>query len=247
MLYGSVSRGFKGGTFNFTAGVRLSSEAQRLNFQRGVDPEELITYEVGGKFELLERTLRLNLALFHNDYRDQQTFTFKDGGPVLVNAAESNIDGGELELEWVPADGWVVTSALGLLDAVYDEFIDTDGSVYSGNEMIQAPDVSWSGMVRRTWDTTWGTVTAQASFQHVGDQYFGVDNSPATLVESYATYDAQLRLSFGAAGRYDLTAWGRNLGDERFCSYAGTLPLGSAQCLVNEPRTYGITLRASFE
>ena len=40
---------------------------------------------------------------------------------------------------------------------------------------------------------------------------------------------------------------GRNLGDERFCSYAGTLPLGTAQCLVNEPRTYGITLRASFE
>ena len=247
MVYGSASRGFKGGTFNFVAAVRLSSEAQRLNFQQGVDPERLTTYEVGGKIELLERTLRLNVALFHNDYSDQQCFTFKDGGPVLVNAAESSIDGAELELEWVPADGWLVTSALGLLDAVYDEFIDTDGRVYSGNQMIQAPDLNWSGTIRRTWDTTWGTLAAQASFHHVDDQYFGVDNSPATLVESYSTYDAQLRLGLGESGRYDLTAWGRNLGDERFCINAATTPLGSAQCLVNEPRTYGLTLRASFE
>ncbi|MFZ2506991.1 MAG: TonB-dependent receptor, partial [Steroidobacteraceae bacterium] len=84
MVYGSASRGFKGGTFNFVAAVRHSSEAQRLNFQQGVDPEKLTTYEVGGKFELLDRTLRLNLALFHNDYSDQQTLAFKDGGPVLI-------------------------------------------------------------------------------------------------------------------------------------------------------------------
>lgn len=247
MVYGSASRGFKGGTFNFVAGVRLSSDAQRVNFQQGVDPEELTTYEVGGKIELLERTLRLNLALFRNDYSDQQTFTFKDGGPVLVNAAQSTIDGAELEVEWVPADGWLVTSALGTLDAVYDKFIDADGSVYSGNHMIQAPDLNWSGMVRRTWGTTWGTLAAQASFHYVDDQYFGADNSPATLVEANSTYDAQLNFGFGESSRYDLTLWGRNLGDERFCSLAGTLPLGSAQCMVNEPRTFGLTLRASFQ
>jgi iron complex outermembrane receptor protein len=247
LLYGSVSNGFKGGTFNFVAAVRLSSEAQRLNFQQGVDPEELTTYEVGGKFELLERTLRLNLALFHNDYSDQQTLTFKDGGLVLVNAAESSIDGAELELEWLPADGWVVRSALGVLDTVYDDFIDADGSDYSGNDIIQAPDLNWSGVVSRSWDTTWGALSAQASFRYVGDQYFGVDNSPATLVESYATYDAQLSLGFGEAGRYELTAWGHNLGDERFCSSASTVPLGSAQCIANEPRTYGVTLRATLE
>ena len=247
MVYGSVSKGFKGGTFNFVAAVRLSSEAQRLNFQQGVDPEKLTTYEVGGKIELLERTLRMNLALFHNDYSDQQSFTFKDFGPVLVNAAESSIDGAELELEWMPADGWVVTGALGLLDAVYDEFIDTDGSDYSGNQMIQAPDLNWSGMIRRTWDTTWGALAAQASFHHVDDQYFGANNAPASLVESHSTYDAQLRFSVGESGRYDWTVWGRNLGDERFCINAAITPLGSAQCMVNEPRTFGLTLRASFE
>ena len=74
-----------------------------------------------------------------------------------------------------------------------------------------------------------------------------MDNSPATLVESNTTYDAQLRLGFGEPGHYDLTLWGRNLGDERFCINAAVTPLGSAQCLVNEPRTYGLTLRASFE
>ena len=87
---------------------------------------------MGGKFELLDRSLRVNGALFRNDYTDQQTFTFKDGCPVLVNAAESTIDGAEVELEWLPAAGWIVSSSLGLLDAKYDDFIDTDGTDYSG-------------------------------------------------------------------------------------------------------------------
>lgn len=246
LLYGSISEGFKGGTFNFAAAVRLSSEPQRINFQQGVNPEKLTTYEIGGKFELLERTLRLNVAVFRNDYKDQQTFTFKDGGPVLVNAAKSTIDGAEVELEWLPAPGWTVSSGLGLLNARYDEFIDTDGTVYSGNDMIQAPDMNWSGTIRRSWDTSVGAFSAQVGFQHVSDQYFGVDNAPVTLVEAYTLYDAQLRLAFGDGARYDVTAWGRNLGDERFCLYTGTLPFGNAQCIINEPRTYGVTFRAKF-
>jgi iron complex outermembrane receptor protein len=67
MVYGHVSTGFR------------SDGAQPRPFTRGqqrvpVPAEELIAYEIGAKFDLLDRTLRLNVAAFMDDY-DPRVFT----------------------------------------------------------------------------------------------------------------------------------------------------------------------------
>ena len=43
-----------------------------------------------------------------------------------------------------------------------------------------------------------------------------------------------------------LSLWGKNLSDKRFCANAADLGVQSAQCIVNEPRTYGVTVSTSF-
>jgi iron complex outermembrane receptor protein len=64
LYYASVTTGFKPGGF-------AANEAVTLDGQR-YDEEEVTTYEVGAKTEWLDNRLRLNGALYFNDYRDQQ-------------------------------------------------------------------------------------------------------------------------------------------------------------------------------
>jgi len=240
LWYASISEGFKGGTFNLAAAVRLPFPAQLANFRAGVRPEKLRTYEIGGKFDLIDDTLRLNFAAFRNDYSDQQNFVFKDGGPVLLNAAESTIDGTELELQWLPARGWLLTSAIGTLDATYDTFIDPSGTNYSGKRMVLAPKLNVSGLVRKTWSMGSGEMSAQTNWRYVDDIYHGVANAPVELIRANTVVDARLSYVFGERKHIEAALWGSNLGDERFCVSIGTVPAGLGQCVPNEPRSYGL-------
>ena len=65
LLYGTVSRGVKSG--GFTAYNTLAPE-QLTPFR----PEEVLNYEAGFKSDLIGRRLRVNGALYYEDYTDEQ-------------------------------------------------------------------------------------------------------------------------------------------------------------------------------
>ena len=256
MLYASYSRGFKGGTFNLLPAVRLTNAGIRTRFLEGVEPEKLDTYEVGFKYDLMGRTLRLNGALFWNDYKDQQQTVLDPtaNALVLANAANAKIKGIELEMEWRPTAGLVVQSGLGLLDAKYGQFVATPGvplSDFSGQRVIQSSKVSWNGLVRQSWSVAGGSLSAQASFKHFTPYAYVAENSavgtysPLVLAPESTLFDARVAYRFGGDGA-EISAWGKNLGDERFCTTNGSTPFGSGQCGPNEPRTYGLSLRMDF-
>ncbi|MEM7570883.1 MAG: TonB-dependent receptor, partial [Pseudomonadota bacterium] len=96
LVYASVSRGVKSG--GFTAFNTLAPpQTEPFNFER------LWAFEVGAKNDLLEDTLRVNVAAFYYDYRDQQIQgfvvdpTFAAVGRT-INVPSSRIFGFELEL-----------------------------------------------------------------------------------------------------------------------------------------------------
>jgi len=76
--------------------------------------EKLTAYEVGAKSVLLDRRLRLNLALFVNRYGDIQTTLMQcphDPGPpcaLPLNVGNADIKGAELELEAHPSENWSI-------------------------------------------------------------------------------------------------------------------------------------------
>lgn len=139
-VYGNVSLGFKSGGFN----GRLA-DAQLEPY----DEETLTSYELGYKSEWLENRLRVNTAVFFNDYRDLQVSSFQstpDGSAligVFTNAGKASMQGLELELTALITDAFSITANLGYLDAEYDEFITASGGklvdVSSEREMINAP------------------------------------------------------------------------------------------------------------
>jgi iron complex outermembrane recepter protein len=130
LLYGSVARGFKSGGFN---GINIFNAAIARTVY---DPESNYTYEIGTKLDLLDRTLRINGALFYADVSDiVMNSTEVVNGQVsfpVDNQADADIMGLELETTWVPSDNLTMFANLALLNGDYK-------NIRPGSAADQAP------------------------------------------------------------------------------------------------------------
>lgn len=129
-LYGSVSTGYKGGGFN-SRGTTAESVGP-------YDEETVTAYEIGMKSDLLDRTMRLNLAAFLNDYKDFQGSVTKLGAVraenVTSNIADIQTAGFEVEWQWLPTDNLSIAANFSYLDAKFEEFCqDSDGAFTDGS------------------------------------------------------------------------------------------------------------------
>jgi len=119
LVYAAYSTGFRGGGINPFPFV----PAQVLPFQ----PEELTAYEIGLKTDLLDRRLRINSALFFNDYKEILV-TIGTGfagfflSAIPINAGEAEVRGAEVELTAYPLEGLAIDAAYGYLDFKYTKF-----------------------------------------------------------------------------------------------------------------------------
>jgi iron complex outermembrane receptor protein len=235
LIYASVSKGFKGGTFNLIPAYNLQVAQPIANLRAGVNPEKITSYEVGTKLELLDRKLQLNIAGFISDYKNQQVFTF-------VGGAAASINGVEAELTWAPEGGWLIQAGIGLLDAKYGRFIlpeEAGGPDFSGKRTPHTPKASFTGLVQKTFDIGDNQLSLQASFKHTSSQFAGFHNTADEFLPSRTTVDTRLRYLFGPERHYEIAIFGKNIFDERYCQ---TIQPGAFtnQCIVNEPATYGI-------
>lgn len=94
------------------------------------EPEEVANWEFGFKVDLLDRRLRLNGAFFHSEYKNRQLTSLainlatNSPAPATINAAESTIQGFELESTWLATDYLIVTFNATITDGDIDEFDD---------------------------------------------------------------------------------------------------------------------------
>lgn len=124
-LYGRLAKGFKSGGFN----GRANGPADVSTF----DPEEVWTGELGAKTTMADGRLQANYAVFMSRYDDFQARVSVAEGidfrfPVL-NAAELDIKGAELELNWLATEALQLSTQIGYLDSKYGAggFTGSDG------------------------------------------------------------------------------------------------------------------------
>lgn len=110
LLYASAAKGVKSGGFNPGA-PELPVYKQEENW----------TYELGSKLTFWDGRARLNGAIYHVDWDNQQiTGVAADGRtPITVNVAETEIDGIELEAFVNPTEWLSFNAGYTLLDAEY--------------------------------------------------------------------------------------------------------------------------------
>ncbi|MBK6584617.1 MAG: TonB-dependent receptor [Gammaproteobacteria bacterium] len=246
-IYAKVVEGYKTGGFN----IRASTIAF---FENGFDPETLISYEAGIKSQWLDNRLRANLAVFRAEYDDIQINAQSDisdpSKSDVLNAGKATINGAELELSAMVAEGLVLSLQYGYLDAGYDKIIDGLGQNVTNNfAFINAPENSYT--LDATYDiarTCIGQLIANLNYTWQDDKYSSVStNFGEYTIDDYGLLNARLTLDEipGLSKGYVKAAiWGKNITDEEY-SFINAPGFGTYRAW-GEPRSYGLDLTYQF-
>jgi len=250
MTYATYSEGFKSGTFNPPP---LPGSPYPLIVQN----ESSRNYEIGAKTQWLDRTVQVNAALFHTDYRNPQIFQLdvQSGGQVTINARKVRIQGGELDVLARVAARVDLNASFGLTDSRIRDF---DGSgLYLGQPLPNMPRSQLNlGAAYHAALSERLTFKMRADYFRTGSisfQDFQNDADPDHYLHqlAYSTIDAQVGLE---GNHWSLTAFGRNLGDRHYATSAYSryiasfifVPLGVDLIQKDPGRIVGAELRYHF-
>lgn len=256
MSYLSYSEGFKGGGWNshFNSVLTATQQAALHPFR----PETAETWEIGSKFDVLDRTLRLNVALFQSDYTDMQ-ITYRGPAPngvapFVTNAGKASIEGGELELTWIPVPGLTLDASVARLRSRIDRLDIAPEAVRPpelqvGNDLPYAP--RWQAHAGAEYSIGAGsvTVTPRIDLSYQGRTYFDASNTPQIAqLGGYTIYNGSVVIR-PEAGPWRVTLGVNNAGDKVY-RVAGNSSLstgsGYAEVAYARPREYFGTLSWEF-
>ena len=253
MTYGRVATGYKAGGFN----ARSSNES--------FGPEDVTSFELGLKSELLDRRLRLNAAAFYVDHKDLQIQQFQAGTQgatsVTVNAGKAEYKGLEVEIEALLTEGLTLSGSVGYVDREYKEFLILDPAT---NQIV---DVANSAFFTYAPETTAnaalqyklphfgiGQLSARLEYNYRGSVIFYPTHVGTPLTEEIADsarnlIDARITLSElrVGSGEASVSLWSRNLTDEEYRVHGVDFgALGFAGNVYGEPRSAGIDFTVEF-
>ena len=121
MAYVTYSEEFRLGGFNGRATAPYNTGPY--------DPEGVESWEAAANLTLADNRFQVNLAVFSLKYDNKQETIFKPGTggqttlTVVQNASSAEIEGLEMDLKWVVAEGLTSSANVGLLDAGYDDYV----------------------------------------------------------------------------------------------------------------------------
>ncbi|HEY5791616.1 MAG TPA: TonB-dependent receptor, partial [Gammaproteobacteria bacterium] len=215
MVFAKVSRGFKSGGFN--AGF-LDYADGVTNDDMPYDEEILTSYEIGLKSSFPEVSTRFNATAFYYDYEDFQALSFS-GLSQFISNSDATVYGLDAELFSSPVDGLDIVLGMSLLDTEVDEIFDRNtNTAIKNTEMVLAPEFTLNGLVRYAWPMAGGEVAVQADFNHQGDHYFDITNSPVAKEDAYTLWNA--RVSYTTLDeKLEVAAFVKNLSDEEYRVY----------------------------
>ncbi|WP_313801500.1 TonB-dependent receptor [Sphingobium sp.] len=244
MGYASYSRGFRSGGFN----GRPTSVEEIGSY----DPEHLTAYEAGIKAGF-GRIATINLAVFRNEYRDQQILVSTVSpatGLIIVrneNAGRSRIQGVELEGNFRVAPRFTLMGALGLLDARYLDYVSVINGAptdVSNRKLKQAPDITANASAVYQMplsDTVEGVFRVDVAYK--SEVYVDAENTPLLRQPDHAMLNASAELRFGDSG-LSVRAGVDNITDRRIVTagYDASTSFGFTEAYYSPPRRYSITL-----
>lgn len=249
MLYASFSKAVRSGGFN----VRLSSPLDPGTY----DQENVTSYEVGAKADLLGRTVRANVSAFINDYdglqRTVSTFISNNIIQTIENSADARIQGAELDLTLQPLDALQVVFGFGYLDGKYTDVrgdLNGDGQINDVDRRLslsRVPKYSVSGGVIHDIGFNSGAALRSQIFYSHRSRQAGQDNN-SVFYAAYGDLRADVTFTFPDEAT-SLSVFGRNLTDVARNTgsggIVGGIPSGGYKD-VSEGRSLGVELRHRF-
>ncbi len=264
-VYVRAASGYRSGGFN-APDTTQAGTSKLVPFQ----PESIVSYEAGLKSELFNRRLRLNLAAYHNNFKNLAAsvpvVTASPGvfGSRIVNIGKINYTGLEFDARAVLNDYLSIDGNAGYVDINYKEFlIPTSGA--AGAPIVNIASIAKAGYTskytaniavnaRTPVGTTGMTLNARVGYTYESPK-MSFSTSISTpfneqlVSDAKKQMDAQISLDNIRLGGADaqLMLWGKNLTNRHeFVRAVDFGSLGYAGGFYADPRTYGLTLNVKF-
>ncbi len=246
-LYYSVSHGFKSGGYN--GGLAFTPVEAELS---EYGPETLTALEFGGKISL-DKNNKLNFALFHYDYQDQQVFMNQQSNrelsapaQVLSNVGKSSIYGAELDVSFYASQSWYFQFGLGYIpNAELAEFVDLQQNVVRDKRLPFSSEWNANGLLNYQQDFLGGEFSAQLEFDYQSKFYFDQNQNPYAMQDAYTLWNTHAQYRKGA---WTTALWVKNLTDEKYSQIVFDLSenFGLLQDLKGEARRVGLEIKYQF-
>ena len=240
-LYGKVSRGYKAGGFNL--GLPDGAANDSLLF----DAEFLWNYELGLEAALWDDRVTLEANVFWMQRTDQQVQTSSQLDPnnpatfvfFTDNAGEGRNRGIEITADYRVSDVFSVYANIGLLDTEIREL--AGGGATDGRDQAHAPRYSYAFGGRANFAQGWF-----ARIDVTGKDAFFFSDSHDQRSEAYNLVNARVGYE---RGNWSVSAWARNLLDEKYATrgfFFGNEPardfVDTLYTRQGDPRSVGVSV-----
>ena len=262
MVYATRSKAYKAGIFNDSSieigPVTVAPQIMSVSF---IEPEELVSHEVGLRSEWWDRRVRLNLSLYDQEWTNRQNqrgiVDAASGITVIITENQPDVSsrGAELDFMIAATDSLTVSGAVGTIKA---EQKNNPGFILEG-----VPERTWQLGVEHRFDVPWGgVIKSSLNYAWRGAVYStntqAVDATGPASVEYNPDYDVlNGRVTYTPdSENWSAALYARNILDEyytysRFGStggfHTGTNNGSSiAASYPGMPRMVGVQLRYNF-
>jgi iron complex outermembrane recepter protein len=249
MVYGQIATGYKAGGNN----ARPFFPSQLNAFA----PETLDSLEVGVKSTIGGR-IRLNAAVFMNDYADIQLPSTVCTWALPLqqtpcasqnNVGDADVFGAELEVEWHAGEAFILDASVSTLDFEYQRIDVGATAVRLGMITPYTPELKWSIGAQYGFPmANGGSITPRIDYSYQGEVYANAVNAPTNFIDDYTLLNARLTWR-SADDLWQVALEGTNLTDEYFYVTLFDLTGGAAGYIHGQPsrpREWAMNFKRSF-
>jgi iron complex outermembrane receptor protein len=250
MVYGSATRGYQAGGYNFDLpGSRY-------------EPETVWNYEGGIKSYFPDYHLLLNASAYYYKYSNLQTLNLVSNGngslpSYQVTISDQHAEGLELETHWQATDALRVNVAAAYIDSTYKDYTASDGANLAGQPTGE-PLWSWAvGLDYVVHRIAGGSLDFTLQDAYRGKYRCNADSvvqGNCLVTPTFRLGAAQnrtdLRVGWSSPGTpWSVALYSNNLFDKRYVtgiSNISATTLGTPFASISAPRFWGVEVAAHF-
>jgi iron complex outermembrane recepter protein len=252
LLYVQRTEGYRPGGINLNSPDSVFFENDETDKENGKDlrfePDKLKMYETGGKFELADGRLQVDISAFTFKWNDiQSDQILPDGFSFILNAGYIRSRGVELDVRVNPMPGLNIDGNIAFNDAdlvIANPFLGANPN----NQLPSIPQLAGGVSAEYTWaawaDNSWHF---GADFSYTGNAHLtfsSLDNR-----HSQRTKILNARLALENPSHWQASVYVRNITNEKANTFAFGNPFSFRQRSQHTPpvpQTFGIAFSRTF-
>lgn len=207
-----------------------------------LNSDDVNSYELGGKFAVLDRRLIVDAAIFRMDWTDIPVSRLLPcGWNYLANVGRARSEGVEFQASLRLTRAWRLDFGGSWIDARIVEDVPAQG--FRVGDPLPSPKTNANVGLQYEFNLAGHEAFIRADSIYVGSFYGSVLRSENTLAGDYVKADLTTRMTFD---RLHVDLYAHNLTNEDAFTYRGSSNYGESYGYRLRPRTFGVGLGYRF-